>query len=131
VRASKRRACHVAHHLEQLGEQLAHVLQALAQVGVQLAVGQLAHGEFQLEHGEHLPQLVVYLARDVRLLLLAHALQVRGQLAQLGPRLGQRQLGLLDLADVPDHAVPHHPPGLQAPRGGLDVDPDRRAAAGQ
>ncbi|MNQ49312.1 hypothetical protein D3C85_632190 [compost metagenome] len=92
---------------------------------------QFAHGGFQLEHGEHLAQLVVYLAGDARLFLLAHALQMRRQLAQARPRLAQRQLHLLVLGDVPDDPVPHHPALAQAPRGGLDIGPAQLAGAGE
>ncbi|MNF50657.1 hypothetical protein D3C84_319580 [compost metagenome] len=114
---------HVAHQLEQLGDQALHAFQALAQAGIEAGEGQLAHGGFQLEHGEHLAQFVVHLAGDARLLFLAHAFQVRRQLAQLGARGLQLQLDLLVPGDVPDHAIPDRPAILEDPRAGLDVGP--------
>ncbi|MCY1396527.1 hypothetical protein D9M71_115020 [compost metagenome] len=73
----------------------------------------------------------MHLAGDARLLLLAHAFQVRRQLAQLRSGLLQLQLGLLVAGDVPDHAVPGQPAAVELARGGLDVDPARLAAAGE
>ncbi|MNK98360.1 hypothetical protein D3C87_1187190 [compost metagenome] len=97
---------HIPHQLEQLRDQALHAVQAVVQTGVQLRVGQFAHGRFQLQHGEHLAQLVVNFPGNACLFLFPYAFKVRGQFAQLLAGAGQFQFDALALADVPDNAVP-------------------------
>ncbi|MNE72626.1 hypothetical protein D3C80_1685840 [compost metagenome] len=90
---------------------------------IEVGIGQLAHRRFQLEHGEHLPQLIVYLTGDARLFFLAHAFQVRRQLTQLLLGAGQGQLNALAFGDIPDDSVPDYPAVTQAAGDRLDLGP--------
>ncbi|MNF80706.1 hypothetical protein D3C84_629550 [compost metagenome] len=88
-----------------------------------MRVSQFAHGGFQLEHSQHLPQFIVNFPGDARFFFFAHAFQVRGQLTQLFPGAGQLKLDALALADVPDDAVPDIGAVFQSAGDGLDFRP--------
>ncbi len=71
----------------------------------------------------------MHFAGDMRLLLLAHGLQVRGQLAQLRARGIQLQLDALVVGDIPDDAVPYLAAIRLATHGGADIGPAHLAVA--
>ncbi|MNN88605.1 hypothetical protein D3C81_2063120 [compost metagenome] len=88
-----------------------------------MRVGQFAHRCFQFQHRQHLPQLIVNLAGNSRLLFFTHAFKVRRQFAQLLAGGRQFQLDALALADVPDDAVPHVRAVLQLASDRFDLGP--------
>ena len=122
---------HIAHQLEQVGDQALHAVEAILQPAVQLAIRQLAHRGFQLKHRQYLAQFVVYFAGDAGFFFFAHTFQVCRQLTQLTTGFAQRQLDAFTLADIPDDAVPHHQTVLQATGNGLDIGPTLLTVAGQ
>ncbi|CAH0213824.1 hypothetical protein SRABI112_02200 [Pseudomonas mediterranea] len=122
---------HISYQLEQLGDQALHAVESFLQAGVQLRIGQFAHGRFQLQHRQHLTQFVVDFPGDTGLFLFPHTFQVRRQFAQLFPGAGQLQLDTLAFGDVPDNTVPDVGAILETTGDRLDLSPALPAFAGQ
>ncbi len=104
-----------------LVEHAAHALGALRRIGVAGGQPLAQPGEVHLQRGEQLPELVVQLARDARLFLLARLEHLRREPPQLFLLRLQRVLRLLAQRDVAqDHRV-EVLPGLAGLRDrGLD-----------
>ena len=106
----------LAHRLHRRVDQLAHRVGLLEERLLAQALGEPGH--LHLQAGQHLAELVVDFARDVRALFLAHRDQVRGEAAQLVLRLASaaRSCGAARRTPRPSTSGSPAPPASESAR---------------